>query len=110
MPEYFQRFGSGWIRWTEEDIKSMGGCVLPGCGLLLALAAIGSVLQALGVIKERPPTPVPEPRPAVEQSSKLPDPTSGGADIRTISSGEEVDIRTHLAKGKYTLFEFYADW
>ncbi len=35
---------------------------------------------------------------------------SSGADIRTISHGEPVNLRHHLAEGKYTLFDYYADW
>jgi thiol-disulfide isomerase/thioredoxin len=31
-------------------------------------------------------------------------------DMTIISKGEEVDLATHLAAGKYTLFDFYADW
>lgn len=31
-------------------------------------------------------------------------------DVRKISSGQKVDLRKHLKKGKYTVFEFYANW
>lgn len=31
-------------------------------------------------------------------------------DVRLISRGEAVDLREHLAAGKFTLFDFYADW
>lgn len=31
-------------------------------------------------------------------------------DIREISRGEEVELKHHLAAGKFTLFEFHADW
>lgn len=31
-------------------------------------------------------------------------------DMEIISRGEEVDLTAHLASGKYTLFDFYADW
>jgi thioredoxin 1 len=32
------------------------------------------------------------------------------ADISTISHGQEVQLTDHLAPGRYTLFDFYADW
>jgi thiol-disulfide isomerase/thioredoxin len=35
---------------------------------------------------------------------------SGPADMRTISKGEPVNLRDHLVAGKYTLFDYYADW
>lgn len=35
---------------------------------------------------------------------------AGGEDIRTISKGEPVNLRDHLVPGKYTLFDYYADW
>ena len=35
---------------------------------------------------------------------------AGSADIRIISKGEAVNLRDHLAPGKYTLFDYYADW
>jgi thiol-disulfide isomerase/thioredoxin len=42
-------------------------------------------------------------------------PTSGAAgpadlDVRVISKGEPVNLRDHLVPGKYTLFDYYADW
>lgn len=30
--------------------------------------------------------------------------------VETISHGERVTIRRHLARGQYTLVYFYADW
>ena len=30
--------------------------------------------------------------------------------VTTISQGESVDLRPHLVRGEWTLFEFYADW
>lgn len=39
----------------------------------------------------------------------LPDPATG-ADVQTISRGERVEIREHLAPDKLTLIDFYADW
>jgi thiol-disulfide isomerase/thioredoxin len=35
---------------------------------------------------------------------------AAGADIRVISKGEPVNLRDHLVPGKYTLFDYYADW
>jgi thiol-disulfide isomerase/thioredoxin len=32
------------------------------------------------------------------------------ADLRVIAHGEEVDLASHLAPGKYTVFDFYAVW
>jgi len=32
------------------------------------------------------------------------------ADIQTVSKGEPVNLRDHLVAGKYTLFDYYADW
>ncbi len=31
-------------------------------------------------------------------------------DVAQISDGEAVDLKAHLAPGKYTIFDFYADW
>lgn len=31
-------------------------------------------------------------------------------DILVISKGEPVNLRDHLVQGKYTLFDYYADW
>ena len=35
---------------------------------------------------------------------------SGSEDIRVISRGEPINLRDHLVPGKYTLFDYYADW
>ncbi|PYS95086.1 MAG: hypothetical protein DMF50_10195 [Acidobacteria bacterium] len=37
-------------------------------------------------------------------------PRSDGADVKVITHGEQVDILAHLARGKYTVFDFYAVW
>jgi len=37
-------------------------------------------------------------------------PRSDGADIKVITHGEQVDLLAHLARGKYTGFDFYAVW
>ncbi len=41
-------------------------------------------------------------------------PGAGGprqlGDIQVISKGRPLNLRTHLAAGKYTLFDYYADW
>lgn len=44
-------------------------------------------------------------RKGTERTGGSPD----AADIETISIGEAVDLLGHLAKGKYTVFEFYGD-
>jgi len=31
-------------------------------------------------------------------------------DVQVASKGEAFDIKSHLAPGKYTIFDFYADW
>lgn len=33
-----------------------------------------------------------------------------GQEILTISHGQKVNINSSLARGKYTIVEFYADW
>ncbi len=33
-----------------------------------------------------------------------------GGDVRVISEGEAVDLAAHAVKGKYTIYDFYADW
>jgi len=35
---------------------------------------------------------------------------AGSEDIRIISRGEPLNLRDHLVPGKYTLFDYYADW
>jgi thiol-disulfide isomerase/thioredoxin len=35
---------------------------------------------------------------------------SEAGDIRIISKGEPLNLRDHLVPGKYTLFDYYADW
>ena len=35
---------------------------------------------------------------------------AGPGDIRVISRGEPFVLRDHLVPGKYTLFDYYADW
>jgi thioredoxin 1 len=33
-----------------------------------------------------------------------------GADVTVITHGDRVELTSHLSPGKYTLFDFYADW
>ena len=33
-----------------------------------------------------------------------------GLDIKVASSGEAIDVKSHLAKGKFTIFDFWAEW
>lgn len=35
---------------------------------------------------------------------------AAAADVRVISKGEPVNLRDYLVPGKYTLFDYYADW
>ncbi|HEV8377150.1 MAG TPA: thioredoxin family protein [Candidatus Polarisedimenticolia bacterium] len=35
---------------------------------------------------------------------------ASGGDIRVVSQGSPLNLRDHLAAGKYTLFDYYADW
>ena len=35
---------------------------------------------------------------------------AGAADVPVIASGDRVDVKDHLAVGRLTLFDFYADW
>lgn len=43
-------------------------------------------------------------------STPLPEEKKFGLDIKTISHGEEIRIEDHLAEGKITIFDYYADW
>jgi thiol-disulfide isomerase/thioredoxin len=36
--------------------------------------------------------------------------SAAAGDIRIVSKGEPLNLRDHLAAGKYTLFDYYADW
>jgi thiol-disulfide isomerase/thioredoxin len=36
--------------------------------------------------------------------------TERGGDIQVVSKGEPVNLRDYLVPGKYTLFDYYADW
>ena len=37
-------------------------------------------------------------------------PRPDAADVQVIAHGEEVDLAAHLARGKYTIVDFYAVW
>lgn len=62
---------------------------------------IQSALKTLGfeamTVGERPVAPL-----ADAQRKTL--------DIQTVSHGERINIREHLARGKFTVFDYYADW
>src|SRR5258706_3446045 len=64
--------------------------------LLLVLAAAG----AAGVPIYR----------AFERRAASPAAARAGLDIRVISKGDPVNLRDELVQGKYTLFDYYADW
>lgn len=54
--------------------------------------------------------PFQEPEEVTERPSRDSRPTVSKKKIMTISRGEEVDLERYLVPGKYTVFEFYADW
>ena len=64
--------------------------------LLLAVLAAGAA--GFGMYRMLAPGTPAEPVPA------------GPGDIRVISRGEPFHLRDHLVPGKYTLFDYYADW
>jgi thiol-disulfide isomerase/thioredoxin len=37
-------------------------------------------------------------------------PQVAAGDVVVVSKGEVVDLSAHLVKGKYTIYDFYADW
>lgn len=43
-------------------------------------------------------------------ATPLPEKEVAALDIQTISHGEEIDIAKYFAPGKYTVFDYYADW
>jgi thiol-disulfide isomerase/thioredoxin len=60
-------------------------------GLLFTLAGLalgGAALGAYTLSRPRPET----------------------ADVKVVAHGEEVDLAAHLARGKYTIVDFYAVW
>ncbi len=67
----------------------------------VTLADIQSALSSLGFeglpADQQPLAPLSE-----EEKKTL--------DIRTITHGERIDVRAHLAPGKITIFDYYADW
>lgn len=36
--------------------------------------------------------------------------SAAGGDIQVVSKGEPLNLKDYLATGKYTLFDYYADW
>jgi len=64
--------------------------------LLLALAAAGAA--AFTIYR------------ALEGGVSSPAASRASLDIRVISKGEPVNLRDELVPGKYTLFDYYADW
>jgi len=71
----------------------MGRKSILGAAAVLAVAG----LTGLGLFRARERT----------EPSAVP---VAGADIRIISKGSPVNLRDHLVAGKYTLFDYYADW
>ncbi len=43
-------------------------------------------------------------------SDPLPEEVRAGLDIQTVSHGEKIRVKDHLAPGKITIFDYYADW
>ena len=66
--------------------------------VILVLAALAAGAAGFGVYRVLSRGSDPRPGPAV------------GGDILTISRGEPFNLRDHLVPGKYTLFDYYADW
>src|SRR5207249_4339648 len=64
-------------------------------GMVLTLAAAG--LAGWGFFRAR------------ERHGVNPE-SAQGADIRVVSKGEPLNLRDYLVPGKYTLFDYYADW
>ena len=62
-------------------------------GAVLAVAG----LTGLGLFRAR-------------ERPEAPSPRDSGGDIRMVSKGSPVNLRDYLVAGKYTLFDYYADW
>ena len=43
-------------------------------------------------------------------SDPLPEEIRAGLDIQTVSHGEKIRVKDHLAPGKITIFDYYAEW
>ena len=43
-------------------------------------------------------------------SDPLPDQIRAGLDIQTVSHGDKIRVKDHLAPGKITIFDYYAEW
>ena len=63
--------------------------------MALGVAALG--VAGLGLFRAREPSGVHEA-------------TGSSGDIQVISKGETLNLRDYLVPGKYTLFDYYADW
>jgi thiol:disulfide interchange protein len=47
---------------------------------------------------------------AIEPKAALTSDEVASLDMTTIATGTEVDLEDHLVKGKFTIFDYYADW
>ena len=43
-------------------------------------------------------------------SDPLPEQIRAGLDIQTVSHGQKIRVKDHLASGKITIFDYYAEW
>lgn len=62
--------------------------------LALLLVGVGVGLGYGAYVATKPPAP----------------PEIVGGDVEIVSKGEAFDLQQHLATGKYTIFDYYADW
>lgn len=62
--------------------------------LTLLLVAVGAALALGAFVVTRPPA----------------EEVITGGDVAVASNGEAFDLEKHLAAGKYTIFDYYADW
>lgn len=62
--------------------------------LALLLIGVGAALSFGAYVATRPP----------------PEEEILGGDVQMASKGDAFDLGTHLAAGKYTIFDYYADW
>jgi len=47
---------------------------------------------------------------AFRATTAAPEPEPPAGDVAVLSKGDPVDLTAHLVPGKYTIYDFYADW